>query len=36
MSSFKHLVSGQRIDEVKYYVPSEVIAVAEAKEAEML
>ena len=36
MFSLKHLVSGQRINEVKDYVPPDVIAVVEAKEEEML
>ena len=36
MFSLKHLVSGQRINEVKDYVPPDVIAVVEAKEEEIL
>ena len=36
MFSLKHLSSGQRINEVKNYVSPEVLALVEAKEAEML
>ncbi|KAL8790500.1 MAG: hypothetical protein Q9195_006331 [Heterodermia aff. obscurata] len=36
MFSLKHLTSGQRINEVDNYVPLEVVALVESKEAEML
>lgn len=36
MFSLKHLDSGQRIDEVKNYLPPGVITLVEAKEAELL
>ena len=36
MFSLKHLTTGQRIDQVDNYMPSEVVALVEFKEAEML
>ena len=36
MFSLKHLTSGQRINQVDSYMPSEVVALVESKEAEML
>ena len=36
MFSLKHLTSGQRIDQILNYMPSEVVALVESKEEEML
>ena len=36
MFSLKHLTSGQRIDSIDKCMPTEVVALVESKEAEML
>lgn len=36
MFSLRHLISGQRIDQAKNYMPAEVVRLVETKEAEML